>query len=355
VSGFDFTQRTQRFRQGATRFFREYYPCVFAFSESAAGNAAVKPDTTNLLCTKTAVMKKILFITGVIIVGLSIALIQSCKSKGSAARILKFNLEKGKEYDYEIIWDLDQKVNGQDTKMSLSGLYTLKVTNDDGHIKELTSAYKKFRLNMKMMGFEMDVDTDKPSPPLSEEEMKQNPMGMVNRMFAGIVGKPFIMKVNEEGELVEVKGFQEILIGMVDAAGLGEETKAVMMASLRDQFNEQTIKDQFAQVFSIFPNKEIKVGDTWEKNYTIGGKMPSKNTTVYTVKEMDGDRVILGTKTRIGSNGEMDVNGSQTGDVVIDSRTGLMTSGEFDQNIDVKTPEMSMEIKGKGKIKGKAN
>ena len=83
------------------------------------------------------------------------------------------------------------------------------------------------------------------------------------------------MKVDEEGKVLEVTGFDEIINGMVDSMGVDEDMKMQMRASLKDQFNEQELKDQFAQVFMIFPNKEVKVGDSWEKNYRYGRKMPA--------------------------------------------------------------------------------
>ncbi|HEX7903688.1 MAG TPA: DUF6263 family protein, partial [Chitinophagaceae bacterium] len=205
-------------------------------------------------------MKKLVIVIVVIVAGLTTTVIQSCRSNQSVSRVLKFNLEKGKEYDYEIIMNMDQQMMGQDSKIMLSGNYTMLVTEDDGAVKTLTGKYKSFKMNMKMMGIEIDIDTDKPSPPMTEDEMKMDPAKMMTRIFAGIAGKSFTMKVDAEGNVLEVKGFPEIIQSIVDSSGMGEEIKRQMYASLKDQFNEQNIKDQFAQVFTIFPNKEVKVG-----------------------------------------------------------------------------------------------
>jgi hypothetical protein len=281
---------------------------------------------------------------------------QSCKPAGKATtpRVLKFNLEKGKGYEYEIVWDMDQKVMGQDSKISIAALYTMQVIDESNKVKTITGTYKNFKMNMKMMGMEIDVDTDKPSPPMNEEELKANPMGMMNRIFSGIVDKSFTMKVDEEGKVLEVSGFNELLQSMADSMGVSDDMKQKMMASLKDQFNEQSVKDQFAQIFTIFPNKEIKVGDSWEKSFNMGGKMPAKYTTTYTVKSMEGDHVTLDTKGRITSEGgDMEVKGDQLGTVIVDSKTGLMVNGTYTQDIDVKTQGMNLTIEGKGKIKGR--
>jgi Family of unknown function (DUF6263) len=302
-------------------------------------------------------MKKISLVIAAVAVLVSLAVFQSCKSSGaaSASKVLKFNLEKGKGYDYDMVWDMNQKIMGKETKISIGAVYSIRVDEDKDHIKSLTGIYRSFRMNMDMMGMKIDVDTDKPDLANGKDEPKGMPTAMLNKVFSGIVGKSFNMKVDEEGKVLEVTGFREMLQGMADSMALNDEMKQQMMTSLNDQFNEQSVKDQFGQIFTIFPNTEIKVGDTWEKSFATGGKMAAKFSTTYTVKEIEGDHVTLATKTRIGSSGEMDLSGDQTGTLLIDSKSGLMVNGEFDQHINVKTQGVELEITGKGKIKGKAN
>jgi hypothetical protein len=300
-------------------------------------------------------MKKITLLLALIVVTLSFNVIQSCKSAGSASstKMLKFNLEKGKGYDYEIVWDINQTIMGKAAEISIGADYSIRVEEDKDHIKTLSNTYKSFRMNMNMMGVKIDVDTDKPAP-ATEDSPGGIPTGMMNKIFSGIVGKTFTMKVDEEGKVLEVSGFTEMLQSMSDSMGMSDEMKQKMSASLKDQFNEQTVKDQFAQVFTIFPNKEIKVGDTWDKNFSMGGKMPAKYATTYTVKEIEGDHVTVSTKTKIEGTGEMSISGDQTGTIIIDSKTGLMVNGDYNQDIQAKVQGMSFDMTGKGKIKGKA-
>jgi hypothetical protein len=303
-------------------------------------------------------MKKIIISITVIATVVIMTALPSCiSSKASSARLLRFNLEKGKEYDYDIIWDMDQQVMGNETKISIAGLYSLKVTDDNGTEKTITATYRRFIMNMKMMGMEIDVDTDKPSPPLTKEEMEKNPMGIMNRIFAGITGKPFVMKADQEGNILAVTGFQEMLRSMVDSLAFNETIRAQMMASLKDQFNEQSVKDQFSQVFTIFPDKEVAVGDSWEKRFSTGGKTPANYKTNYTVTVREGDSVTLASKTTIepaGGTVVTEVKGTQTGTIQIDSKSGLMVNGDFDQKLEVMTNGVKVDMAGKGKIKGKA-
>ena len=303
-------------------------------------------------------MKKISFLLATGLMIMTVTGIQSCKtsSKASALKMFKFNLEQGKGYDYEMIFDLDTKAGEQTIAMTIAGQYSMNITATEGSVKSITTAYKSLRMNIKTMGMNIDIDSEKPIQDNGDADITKNPIGMMNKVVAGIVRKKFIIKVDEEGKVLEVTGFDKILTDMVDSMGVDENVRQQVTLSLKDQFNDQSIKDQFAQVFTIFPNKEIKVGDSWEKSYTTGGKMGANFTTTYTAKDIEGDHVTLTAKTKISSNKDGgDITGTQTGNIIVDSKTGLMINAEFDQQMEVKTQGQTVEVTGKGKIKGKAN
>jgi len=303
-------------------------------------------------------MKKLMFLLVAAGMVVAVAGIQSCKSASqtSSSKMLKFNLEQGKGYDYDMVWDLDTKMGDQLTTVSLTALYSMNIASIDDNIRSVSTAYKSIRMSMNVMGMQLEMDSDKPLQDTAAGSGKENPLAMMNKVMKGIVGKRFIIKVDEEGKVLEVTGFERIINDMVDSMGLDESIKIQVMASMKDQFSDQTIKDQFAQVFTIFPNKEIKVGDSWEKTYSTGGKMAATYTTTYKVKEIEGDHVTLTTNTKIGSeSGQREIEGTQTGNIIVDSKTGLMINAEFDQDFDVNAEGQTVEVKGKGRIKGKAN
>lgn len=304
-------------------------------------------------------MKKLIFSLLVLSSVITVGGIQSCQTANktsSESKLFKFNLQEGKGYDYEMVWDIDMKQGGQGSAVSMTALFSMNIKSIEGGVRSVATTYKSIRLIMDVMGTHMEMDSDKAPADNGSSDPKENPLGMMNKIVGMLVGKEFIIKVNDEGKVLEVTGFKEILSDMMDSMGMKGEAKEQAMAGMGDQFSEQSIKDQFAQVFNIFPNKEVKVGDSWEKNYTTGGKMGSTHNTTYTVKEIEGDHVSLSTKTKMSSreDGE-NIEGTQTGNIIVDSKTGLMISGDFDQDIRVKTEGQNINVTGKGKIKGKAN
>lgn len=298
-------------------------------------------------------MKKIAVILVAII---TIAGIQSCQSTKSAtsSKMLKFNFEKGKGYDYEMIINMDQDVMGQAMQMDMTNYYSMDVVADDGITKTIITTYDRFKMNMKVGPMNIDVDFDKPLPEMGGDG-KEDPMKMVNKLFGAIKGRKFSMKVNAEGKVEEIRGFKEMAQSIVDSMGVDEKMKEQMQQQFSKQFNENNIKDQFERVLYIFPNKKVKVGDSWQKTTTPGGAMGGKYTSTYTVSEIEGDMVTLEEKSKIdGDSAAMNMKGDITGTLVIDSRSGLVVSADQDMDLKITTDGKEMKMKGKTKIKGKA-
>jgi hypothetical protein len=282
----------------------------------------------------------------------------SCQtsSKTSAPKMLKFNLEKGKGYDYQMVSDLKSEVQDKQSTVRLDGTYSISILDVNGPVTTLGCSYKRIILSMNVMGLPLEFDSDKASPgPVKLDESKKNPAELMQNMMGRIVNKPFILKVNEEGDVLEIDGFDAVLNSMFDTLSLTPEKKSQVLASMKDQFNEDALKDQMAQAFSIYPNKEMKVGDSWKKSYTTVGKIGARYDTEYTVKEIEGDHVTLTTRTKINSDREgTKVTGDQTGNILLDSKTGLMINGEYDQDFIVNTNGMNIKFTGKSKIRGTA-
>ncbi len=300
-------------------------------------------------------MKKVKLLLVITLITAGIFSLSSCQSGKTAAsgKILKFNLEKGKGYNYEMVWDMDMKAEGQTSKITMDGEYSMNIVDETAGVKTIATTYKSIRMAMNVMGMEIEMDSDKPSDP--NTDMKSNPLGAMNKIVKSIVNKPFMVKVDEEGNVLEVTGFDKIVDDMIDSLGLEGQQKDMVKASMKDQFNESSIKDNFVQFFTVFPNKEVKVGDSWKKTYSTGGKMGAKFNTTYTVKDIDGDHVTLRADSKIsGDKEDSKVEGTQTGNILIDSKTGLMINGEFDQDMKISTEKITMDLIGKGRIKGKA-
>jgi hypothetical protein len=250
---------------------------------------------------------------------------------------------------------MDQEIGGHKSQVYVTSYYSMDVTDDDGSSKTLTTTYERLKMNMNVMGFNIEVDTDKPLPDFNTGDEKEKGMKMLSAVMSAIRGQKFLMKVNNEGKILEVSGFNNIAKALADSMDLEPAAREEMIKGFSKQFNDQNVRDQFERMLYIFPNKEVKVGDTWQKTSTPAGPMSGTYNSTYTVTEIEGDMVTVEEKSDITSKTEgMDLKGAGTGTMVIDSRSGLIVSGDQEFNITAGTGGMNMAMKTKSRIKGKA-
>lgn len=282
-------------------------------------------------------------------------LMDSCQSSRSASssKMLRFNYENGKGYDYEMEMLFEQKILETPVKIGMNTYYSLDVEADDGTVKTLAARYERFRMDMDVVGMKLNVDTEKPEDTAGVAGDK---LAMLGRVFRAVRGKSFTMKVDAEGKVLEVKGFREMTESIVSSLGLDpekeKETREKLKQQFGQQFNDQKVREQFERFFYIFPAKEVKVGDSWEKSSQASGLYSGNLHSTYTVVEIEGDMVTLEEKTRITSENENgDIPGEQTGTLIVDSRNGLVVKAGLQLNM---TIAGSIPVNIKTRIRGKA-
>ncbi len=309
------------------------------------------------LCPNIFTMKKIALL-GAAILTLSLLIgFEACQSSktSTSTKLLKFNLEKGKGYDYEMTMNMDQEIMGQPIQMDMSTYYSMEVDADDGTTKTISTSIDRFKMKTAAAGFNLEVDTDNPVTSTLDSSGKDDPFKMVSKLFGAIKGKKFTMKVDAEGKISDITGFENMGQALVDSLDLPAEEKDKMRQQFDKQFNGDQVRSQLERFWYIFPNKEVKIGDTWNRTMDLNGDMPGKYNSTYKVTEIEGDIVTLDEKTKVDSEQEkMKLTGDITGTIVVDSKLGLVVSANQDMNMKAEASGMSFDIKGKIKIKGKA-
>lgn len=300
-------------------------------------------------------MKKPLFLLLVIATLIGTLSNSSCKSsQSSASKMLKLNLQKGQAYDYDMITDFDQEIMGQEVKMSMNMGYSLDVIADSGNIRTVNTEVNRIKMDMQMMAMKFSIDTDKPASESDTTTMQGKLSLAFSKLGEVMKGKKFEMKVDKEGKVIEISGFDQIFSSLADSSNMESEERTKALQSLKEQMNGQEAKDQFTELFAIFPQKEVRVDDTWEKDYETTGRIAAKNHTVYKVKDIEGDIVTVSAKTKFESSREIKLDGNKNGIVIVDSRSGLVVNSDYDFEIIFSGNGFSFTMKGKQKIKGTA-
>jgi len=309
-----------------------------------------------LICGQILKMKKLALSLFLLITASAVILFQSCQSTKSstATKMLKFNPENGKGYDYEMVFNMDETVKDQKIQMDMSAYYSMEVAGGEADLKELTTTIDRFKIKTSMGAMNFEIDTDKPLPSMGDTS-SGDPMRMLNKLFGAIKGQKFTMKVNAEGKVTEVKGFESMGNKLLDSLGIDGAQKEQFNQQFNKQFNAEQMQGQFDRILYIFPNKEVKVGDSWEKTSQQTGQMPGKYISKYTVSEIEGDMVTLDEDTKLSVDQQgANVNGKITGKIVVDSRSGLVVKADQDLKVTTTAEGTPIDIVGKISIKGKA-
>lgn len=287
----------------------------------------------------------------------SLLIIQSCQSTKTAttSKMLRFNFEKGKGYDYETIMNLDFVTGNETRQTDMTAYYSMFVAEDNGSLKTIKAKYERFKMSLDIAGLNIMIDSDNPVSPGVNKTEASELMGMMNKFFGAIKQQKFTMMVNSEGSIIEITGFDQMAASIADSLGLQGASREQMLQAFRKRFNGEAVKEQMERFLFIFPDKEVKVGDSWTKNSTQKGVLDAKYSSVYKVTDIEGDMVTVVELTTIDSgNPQSTLNGEIKGELIIDSRTGLVVNADQDIKANTKEKGNTVKITGKTKVKGKA-
>lgn len=255
------------------------------------------------------------------------------KSSSGDTYDLKFNLKPGAAYIYDM--DVMQNVEaaGNTSTNNLYSKYTFNVKEAAEGNSKIEVVYDLMRMEMKSMG-----NTIK----MSSEDQTPEAQG-----FRDMVNKPFSMTVSPAGKVISIDGWESI---EKSGAMKSEDLKQSMETSL-----------------NIFPDKAVKVGDTWKKDAAMSMQMFKMNiSSTYTLTEVKGNiatitmdsEIKMGQDNNSQTNGmTMEMKGTQKGKMDVELNTGMTLTGNITQDIkgemQVQGQKMPMNIKSEIKITGK--
>jgi hypothetical protein len=291
---------------------------------------------------------------------MAVLVFQACKSEKLVS--LKFNPPQSKNFEFVMKVQQDIEMDQAGQKVNAANLmeftYDMLVKYRDANQNtEMISTFKKVRFQSKSGAMEISFDSENPSA--ANTDMYST---MFSKIFGGIVGKTVTILVNEKGEVVSLKGMNEVVNSMIANAGLDSLPGAdQILENFRTQYSDEKFKSTFESMFRILPEKDVAVGDTWD----ITSRTDLMNTgmelkTKYKLDEINSKHAVVSLSSDINSDTDkvtqpmpgvdMKMNGTQKGTMKIDLATGLPIQSEILQDITANTKSMGMEIPMK--IKG---
>ncbi|NDW11921.1 hypothetical protein D0T50_03330 [Bacteroides sp. 214] len=277
-------------------------------------------------------MKKALFTAICLFIGFSMA---------TAQVTLTFNPDKGTKYDYrmEMIQNIKQNVMGQDmeVKQNMVTLYSMDIIEKSKESVKVKYEYKEVVFELSSMMMNMKYDSKNPAASTSPVD------AAMATLMGSLIGKSFEAVITPAGKVLSVTGMDEIAAGMVAAAGDDAQLRA-MAEQTKGQYSNEAIKGTLEQSFGIYPAGKVKVGDSWnvEQNIESAG-MAIDIASVYKLISTDKNNTVMDVEATVDAmDGQL--KGVQNGTISVESKTGIITKSELQQNIKGTVTAQGMDI-----------
>ena len=200
---------------------------------------------------------------------------------------LRYRWTKGEEVRYRTTTQTDMQMSGLpgmgDMNVTMTMVQVNKFVVDDvaaDGAATLRNTYESIKLSMNvpMMG---DVTYDSANPSASAG----NPMSdALAKTVGAMAGETITMVVAANGKVGKIDGLAKV----VEKAKAGASTSGAAMGlgNMDAMMSEEGQRSAIEQMFSLLPEKPIKVGEGWKNEYNIPGAAgAAQNVSVaYTLK-----------------------------------------------------------------------
>jgi len=271
--------------------------------------------------------------------------------------ILKQNLPIGKKYIFSMVSDqiINQQISGQKTSLiqNIGTDYTFDIRNGEGDQKNIDVVYDRIFMKYTVRGNTTTMDSNDP------DTTKLNP-------FKGIKGASFRMTMLPNGSIKSLTGIDGMLNNMIAKMSKDSMVMSNLKTTLAKQFDAEGMKQAMESSLKIYPDKPVKIGDSWVVDTKIQLTMPIETFTTYTLKEVKNGEAILnisgklsskGNFQTMGSNIQTDLYGTNSGDATLDIESGLIINShlrtELSGTMLIKGQKMNFELQGINKIVSK--
>ena len=260
--------------------------------------------------------------------------------------ILKLNLTEGATYEYSTAMDqkITTSVSGQsyESSVNMASIIEMNVGKKYGNDSMLLQTkYTHMAVNTSAMGQTMSFDSNDSSNGSGNE---------LGQMFKVMAANPVNITTDAWGKVIRIDGIDQ-LSKAVNASVKGDNP--AMKKMMEGLFNEQTYEHAFTNL-NMYENKPVNTGDRWNQDISMTSFIPMDIHLTYTVKEINPSRVVLDVEGNIKSvkdsaniNGmsiPVHVTGTQTGTYTIDRATGLISTGNIDQDIHTRMSMMGQDM-----------
>ena len=286
---------------------------------------------------------------------LSLLLCVSCSNTltTSAKAQLKLNLQKGQSYVMHIKSDQSgtQEVQKQTsaTANSLDAVlrYEVMEVSESGYAT-LSTQYQSVHTKNEGQGANRSFEYDSQNPPSDPQADA--------RMWDALLKNSYTITLSSRGAVEEVTGMEAIRNQALE--GLAPAFRQLFRPTFESVFGDQAIKEQMNSYLLVFPEKPVKIGDSWKSENTFSKGVPVISESTFTLTGRSQGVVTIRVHKTFSHNPKAGVReigpftitytsmtGTQESIIEVDEKTGWIIKNESSQKL---SGEMDMEVAAVG-------
>ena len=255
---------------------------------------------------------------------------------------ISLNLEEGKTYTLHSknAMVITQTYNGNEMAINMDMDFIIDYTVKSAKDNEFVLDVKYTELGMVLDLPQMKLDYR------SGKEVSDTLNDIMSIMFDNMVGKSFELTLTEKGKVTKVTGFESIIASLFENLPSSiDSQKDDLLKQMEDAFGEESFKQSMEASMAIFPDKPVKVGESWTIESTISSTIEFSIKNVYTLEKVTDDLYLIKAVGSIASLGGADyvkqkgvfmkqeLNGKSESDISLVRNTGWIKLSEVKQNI----------------------
>ena len=256
---------------------------------------------------------------------------------------LRLNPAAGSKYYFTIIsgsefrMEVDGKKVDKQNKSTIGVSYA--IDKDSAGNFRLSMVYDKIHFYSKNKDGETDLDAG--------DSASLDP---VEKLMGILKGATIQSVVSPQGDIRSIKGYDELKSKLLASFNPNDRySRAIAEKQWEERIKEGLIKKNMEQLFKIFPDSAVHVGDKWQLSSVQKDEINLNIKNSYTLKDIhDGVALINSegiitsdnaTGTTMGYEFTADIKGKQEGEFEMETATGMLLSSKISSDIE---GEMSM-------------
>jgi hypothetical protein len=168
-----------------------------------------------------------------------------------------------------------------------------------------------------------------------------------NKLFKGMVNKPFYVWMNRLGKIEKMEG-TDTLMSAFREAGIDEASAGGLKATLANYMGEQGLKTMIQSILIPYPENQVKIGDTWKNVQSVTVPFAFTTDDTWSLAEQNDKVISLTAQGMFASDKEktMDLPGGLKAKVDLAGNQMMKRSLNPKTNWPTATEAVS-EVKGK--------